>query len=356
MSLKRLLTICCIALSVNSLNAQQETFKEQLPENVILMIGDGMGIAQMYAAYTANGQYLNIFGMPVTGIMLTYSADEYTTDSAAGGTAFACGKKTNNGSLSVDTAGKPMQTIFEYAKEKHYSTGIAVTCAITHATPAAFYAHVGKRSEYETIASHFLNKTVDVAFGGGRKYFVKRKDKRNLIELLMKDGYFYSTNIDSVDISQQKVLCLATDGDLPKISEGRNDFLPLATQKSIELLKKNRFLLMVEGSQIDWGNHLNSINYVINETVDFDKAVKVALDFAKKDGKTLVIVTADHESGGLTLINGNFKKSTVDSNFSSLNHTAVPVMVFAYGPGAEMFTGCYQNTALFDKIKMLISK
>ena len=356
MSLKRLLTICCIALSVYGLNAQQETSTEQLPENVILMVGDGMGIAQLYATYTTNGQFLNIFGMPVTGIMLTNSADEYTTDSAAGATAFSCGQKTNNGSLAVDTAEKPLQTIFEYGKEQKYSTGIVVTCAITHATPAAFYAHVGKRSEYEAIAAYFLGKAVDVAFGGGRKHFTKRDDKRNLIEELKKEGYSYSTIPDSVDMTQSKVLCLAADGDLPKYENGRKDYLPTATQKSIELLKKNKFMLMVEGSQIDWGNHINSINYVTNELADFDRAVKVALDFAKKDGKTLVIVLADHESGGLTLLDGDFKKHTVNANFSTLNHSAVPVMVFSYGPGANKFTGCYQNTAIFEKIKSLISK
>jgi alkaline phosphatase len=352
----RIRVIACllIFLSFSAIsNAQEKELKHQKPKNVIIMVGDGMGIAQTYAAYTANNGFLNMFLLPFTGISLTYSYDNYITDSAAGATAFSCGQKTNNKSLGKDSTGKDIKNIFEIAKKNKLSTGFAVTCAITHATPAAFYAHNVDRNQYDTIALDFLSGSVDVAIGGGKRYFSERKDGQNLINKLKKSGYKFYENIDSINcVTDCKVLCLPASKDLPKMSGGRGDYLSKAVDKAIEVLSKDKegFIFMVEGSQIDWGNHINNIDYVTSETLDFDKAVGVALKFAKQDSNTLVIVTADHESGGLTITGGNLAKGTVFSDFSSINHTAIPVMVYSYGPGAELFTGVYQNTAIFYKM------
>jgi alkaline phosphatase len=334
-----------------------EKSKEKKPgkaKNIIIMIGDGMGIAQTYAAYTANHGFLNMFLFPFTGVSLTYSSDDYITDSAAGATAFSCGEKTNNGSLGKDSAGKVLTNIFEIAKKNKLSTGFVVTCAVTHATPAAFYAHNEDRNQYDTIALDFLNESVDVAIGGGKKHFSNRRDKRDLLAELKNKGYKFYDNIDSINCSKdEKVICLPVAKDLPKISNGRGDYLSDAVKKAIAVLDKDKdgYILMVEGSQIDWGNHANNIDYVTKETIDFDKTVGVALDYAKKDSNTLVIVLADHESGGLTITGGNITKGNFTPDFSTLGHTAIPVIVYSYGPGSDMFTGVYQNTAVFYKMK-----
>jgi alkaline phosphatase len=332
----------------------KETPVTKKTKNIIIMIGDGMGIAQTYASYTANNSFLNMFLFPFTGISMTSSSDNYITDSAAGATAMSCGYKTNNGSLGKDSTGKNLNNIFEIAKKNKLSTGFVVTCAITHATPAAFYAHNIDRNQYDSLAVDFLSGSVDVAIGGGKKYFAERKDKRNLINELKAKGYKFTENIDSINCTTDcQVLCLPTAKDLPKISAGRGKYLPNAVSKAIEILNKDKdgFILMVEGSQIDWGCHRNSINYVTEEVIDFDNAVGVALEFAKKDTNTLVIVTADHETGGLTLTGSYLKKIENKINFSTLDHTAVPVIVYAYGQGAGKFSGVYQNTALFYKME-----
>jgi alkaline phosphatase len=128
--------------------------------------------------------------------------------------------------------------------------------------------------------------------------------------------------------------------------------LPDASGKAIEILSMNKkgFFLMIEGSQIDWAGHTNSADTLIDETLDFDKTIGRVLDFAEKDGHTLVVITADHETGGVTIVDGDKKSRTVKLSFSTTDHTAVMVPVYAFGPGAEKFTGIYDNTELFYKI------
>ena len=206
-------------------------------KNIIIMIGDGMGIAQTYASYTANNSFLNMFLFPFTGISLTSSSDNYITDSAAGGTAMSCGKKTNNGALGKDSIGRNLKNIFEIAKENKLSTGFVVTCAVTHATPAAIYAHNTDRNQYDSLAVDFLSGSVDLAIGGGKKYFADRKDNRNLINELKAKGYKFSENIDSINCSTDcQVICLPVAKDMPKMSAGRGDYLPNAVSKAIEIL------------------------------------------------------------------------------------------------------------------------
>ncbi len=352
-------TIRFILISILSITSYTLWAQESTPEpvkNVIIMIGDGMGLAQTYAAYTVNKEKLNIFQFPVTGLLLTYSSDNYITDSAAGGTAFACGKKTKNGYLGKDETGKDIKNLFEIAKEKSLSTGLVVTCAITHATPAAFYAHVSGRNDYEKIAIDFTKSNIDVAIGGGKKYFQNRSDKKNLINDLQSNGYHVSYTIDQINQDATRNLCLLADEDLPTVSAGRGNVLAEATSKALQILSKNNqgFILMVEGSQIDWGGHANDIDYVVKETIDFDKAVGVALEFARENKNTLVLVIADHETGGLSITGGNITEGKIDTHFASNNHTALPVIVYAFGPSNYIFTGVYQNTDIFFKIKQLL--
>lgn len=326
------------------------------PKNIILMIGDGMGTAHLYAGLTANRGQLYIQNMKYMGLSKTHSSDKYVTDSAAGGTALSTGKKTNNGTIGMDKDGKSIPTFLEKAEAIGKATGLVSTSAITHATPASFVAHQPKRSMYEEIAADFMFADVDVIIGGGYSFFSKRTDKRDLFEELESKGYTTSRTIDQVrDFESGKLLVLTADEHNPAYNE-RGDMLPQATELAINVLQKNSkkgFFLMVEGSQIDWGAHQNDIKFVVEEMLDFDRAVGEALKFAEKDGETLVIVTADHETGGLTLIDGNESTGMVQASFSTGHHTGVGVPVFAYGCGAESFTGIYENTAIYHKMAKL---
>jgi len=328
------------------------------PGNVILFIGDGMGLSHVYAAYTRNKGHLNMMDCPYTGFSLTYSASGYITDSGAGATAISCGKKTYNGAIGVDADSLPCKTIVEYAEEAGMSTGLISTSAITHATPASFFAHQKNRSSYEAIAADFLKTDIDVIIGGGADNFSKRRDSNDLIGQLKDKGYeviLYPSSLESFDAD--KVAVFTAPQHSPKISEGRGSMLPDATEQAITLLSRNDkgFFLMVEGSQIDWGSHNNNIDYTVEELIDMDNAVGKALDFARQAGNTLVIVTADHETGGLVVTDGNMAKGTVSVKFTTLGHTGMMVPVFAYGPGAERFSGLYDNTAIFTKIMNLLN-
>jgi alkaline phosphatase len=312
-----------------------------------------MGIAQVYASMTVAKEKLHIEQMQIIGFSKTSSADNYITDSAAGGTAIACGKKTKNGFVGVDTAGRAIKSILEYAEDNRLSSGIVVTSSVTHATPASFIAHQPSRSMYEQIACDFLKTDIDVFIGGGKKNFIARKDSLNLIDSLLARNYQISYDIAAAAaITRGKLACFTAYSHNLTFAEGRGDLLVKATQTAIGLLKNNDkgFFLMVEGSMIDWGGHDNNINYVTSEMIDFDHAIGVALEFAKNDGNTLVIVTADHETGGLSVLGKNPATGEIEVNFSTTNHTGVMVPVYAFGPGAEKFAGIYENTAIFQKM------
>jgi alkaline phosphatase len=326
------------------------------PKNIILMIGDGMGVTQVYAALTARKGQLEMARCSHTGFSITHSADDYVTDSAAGGTAIATGEKTNNGYLSITPEGDTLKTILQFAEFYGLGTGLVATCKITHATPASFISHQISRGSYEEIALDFLKTDVDVFIGGGRDQFEKRKDGLNLSDLLRSKNYQVVYDLKGLaEISQGKVAGLIYDDHPPKYSEGRGDFLAIASKKAIELLASSEkgFFLMIEGSQIDWAGHDKDPDYLLNEMVDFDNVVGCVLDYAEQNGETLVIITSDHETGGYVIKQGNMVEGTVDGSFMQDDHTGVMVPVFAYGPGADRFTGIMENTSLFDKMMNL---
>ncbi|MDG1174218.1 MAG: alkaline phosphatase [Flavobacteriales bacterium] len=335
----------------------------KLPKNIILMIGDGMGISQITAGMYANGNKLNLERCKVIGLIKTNSEDDLITDSAAGATAFATGKKTKNGKISQSMKDSiNYKTFIEYAEENNKATGIVVTSTVTHATPACFYAHFPRRYEAnEPISAQFINSGVDVLIGGGEKYFEKRSDGRNLYEELKSKNY---TVLDTLteDFSTEgisKMIYLYSPTQPGKLvfekgdnAPSRGPILPLATEKALEVLKKdtNGFFMMVEGSQIDWGGHNNDSPYIIREMIDFDNAIQKVLDFADQDGETLVIITADHETGGYAIIGGDLDGTNLVGGFSTLKHSAAMIPVFAYGQGAENFVGIYDNTQIFYKM------
>lgn len=333
-----------------------QTFKAKKPKNVIMLIGDGMGVAHVFAGLTANGGHLFLENFKQVGFSKTQSSNNYITDSAAGGTALSSGYKTYNGAIGVNPDTIPQKTVLEMAEAKGLATGLVSTSAITHATPASYIAHQGSRGSYEDIAADFLKTDINVFIGGGYKHFAERKDKRDLTKELQAKGYQVLRNMDDIYKVKSGKLAGLTADEHNDVYPKRKMDLPLSTQTALNILAQNKkgFFIMIEGSQIDWGAHQNNTVYVVNEMLDFDRTVGKALEFASKDGETLIIVTADHETGGMALMDGNMKTGMVRAAFSSPEHTAVMVPVFAYGPGAEQFSGIQENIDIPKKIMNLL--
>jgi len=319
-------------------------------KNIILMIGDGMGLSQITAARTVNNDNLNIFRCQYVGIQSTHSADKYVTDSGASATAMSTGEKVNFYSVGVDVNNEPLATILETAESLSLSTALITTSSIVHATPASFFAHQPDRFAYENIALELIGKNVDFFLGGGRKYFDQRSDGLNLVDSLLDNNYQVVENLSQIS-GDKKVAAFIADEHPPSYQNGRGDVLSNAVEVCLGRIKNNQkgFFLMVEGAQIDWAGEEMDQEYLIAEMLDFDRAVGKAIDFAEADGNTLVIITGDHETGGYALMNGNVTENTVEGEFLTWHHTGTMVPLFAYGPGSENFAGVYENTAIYFK-------
>jgi len=330
----------------------KQDFKAKKPKNVIMMIGDGMGVSEVFAGLTANGGHLFLDNFKQVGFSKTQSSDNYITDSAAGGTALSAGIKTYNGAIGVNPDTVAVKTILEMAEEHGLATGLVSTSAITHATPASYIAHQGSRGSYEDIAADFLKTDIDVFIGGGYKHFAVRADKRDLTKELQAKGYQVIRNMDEIYQVKEGKLAGLTADEHNNPAGKRLMSLPRSTETALNILDQNKkgFFIMIEGSQIDWGGHANNTIYIVKEMLDFDQTIGKALEFAANDGETLIIVTADHETGGLALAGGDMKSGVVKGAFTSGDHTAVMVPVFSYGPGSENFTGIMENTDIAKKI------
>ena len=330
------------------------------PKNVILLIGDGMGLPQITGAMYMNNNKTVFERFKNIGFHKSHSSDNLVTDSAAGATAFASGVKSYNGAIGVNAQKQSVPTLLEMAEEKGLATGMVATSSITHATPASFIAHVSGRENKEAIALAFLDTPIDIFIGGGKDAFSRRGDQRDLVAELEAKGYeisdFFSTDINQLKINTDKnVGYFTANGEPLPVREGR-DYFPAATDKALDFLKDrspNGFFLMIEGSQIDWGGHSNDGNYVVTEVIEFEKIIAQALDFAQRDGNTLVVVTADHETGGFA-VNPGSKLGHIEVAFTTKSHTALMIPVFAQGPGEELFRGIYENTEIHFKIKNLL--
>lgn len=332
--------------------------REEKVTNVIYMIGDGMGVAHISAAQIAKDyKPLNMERADYVGLCKTNSANSRVTDSAAAGTALATGHKTNNGMIGMTPDSVAHPSIRERAELAGMPTGIVVTYPVTNATPATFVGHVPNRHWEDDIATYYISNEVDVIIGGGSKRFDQRGDGRNLLDTLSARGYVVAKELAEIEaVESGKVVVLPTEDSTPSYLHGRGDFLPNATAKALEILSNNAresgsgFFLMVEGSQIDGKAHGHDLEGMLAEIYDFDAAVKVAFDYADEHPGTLVVVTADHETGGLTIVNGNRKFDIhdleVDFAWTTGGHTGGMVPIFAYGTGAENFSGVLDNTDL----------
>ncbi|MCB0667758.1 MAG: alkaline phosphatase [Saprospiraceae bacterium] len=321
------------------------------------MIGDGMGLSQISGALYSSRRGLELERFQVIGLQKTSCKDNLVTDSAAAAAAMARGIKAEKNTFGTDDKAKAPLSVLEEMKKRGWSAGIVVTSSLTHATPAAFVTYQHQRSMYEEIAKDFLNIDVDFMVGGGKEYFDRRSnDERNLIEELKQKDAIVKSYLDGdimdLNISPQKrFIYFSADGEPLSRSAGRTYFLPACERGIIFLERRSEkgFFFLVEGSQIDWGGHANVDEMVVDETIEFDEVVGKMLDFAEKDGETLVIVTADHETGGFSITGENDKGKPI-VEFISKDHTATMIPVFAYGPGSEKFAGIYENTKIHDKI------
>ena len=213
---------------------------------------------------------------------------------------------------------------------------------------------LGREPTPEEIALEISNKEkLNVLFGGGKKYFTERKDSLDLLSKMWENGWNIYDSLPQIEDNNARTMVLACRKHMVKAPE-RGDFLPKATAKALEMLDNEKgFFLMVEGSQIDFACHDNDSATLVNEMIDFDKTINVVLDFAEKDQNTLVVVTADHETGGLSIVDPKGKYTRTDFKWSTGSHSAVFVPVFAYGPGAENFSGIMDNTDIIKKIMEL---
>lgn len=339
------------------------------PQNIIFFIGDGMGLATVTAAKIEAGN-LAMEKLPHTGFVITFSKNNnLITDSAAAATALATGVKTDNGFISttaefnngtseIDT----LKTVLEWAEEKGLSTGLVVTSSITHATPACFASHVSSRKLETEIARQLSNEEIEVLFGGGLQFFLKaseklsvRKDNLDLLQIFKSKGYRVIKSYEEfAKLNPQiteRVLGLFSPEGMPDIPE-RSPSLVEMTEKALQILQKNEkgFFLMVEGSQIDWKAHANNAHGVIDETLEFDRAIDAGIKFAESHPQTLIVVTADHETGGIALLHSGSNGLKVDLYFTTNHHTGVMVPIFAKGPGAEAFHGIMDNTFIGQKL------
>lgn len=308
-------------------------------KNVIFMIGDGMGSEQLWAGRIVNKGPLNIEQLPVTGFSRTPSFSHMVTDSAAGGTALACGQKTINGHIGQDPQGNKLTSLLRLAEAKGMPTGLVVTKDITDATPAAFYAHVDDRRKAGAIASYLPESGAEFVRGGGSSHFTPEQ-----LESMRAKG---------MDIELAAAVHMAP-------ASQRGDVLPQDVARALEVLGAQSgdkgFFLMVEGSQIDVACHANNLRETICEMLDFDKAVGCVMQWMQAHPDTLLVITADHQTGGLSLLGGDMEQGTVRGVYTTGSHNGIAVPVYAAGPGSSVFSGVHENTEIYSLIKAAMGK
>lgn len=326
------------------------------PKNIILLIGDGFGPSGVTASVVGM-ENTPFYRFNTTGLSITRTADSIITDSGAGVTAISTGYRTNRLHLGVNTEQEPVQNIFEIVKTLGYSTGVVSTCSVTDATPSGFVAHLPSRFMFNEVINSYVKSDIDLVIGGGRKLFSEFTDTNGLsinrVDEIKQNGYDYydSWKELSSTLPTNKFYSFLGDNSIP-LAGDRNYTLGDLTDIAIEFLSKNQsgFFLMVEGSQIDDVAHENWSDKYLDEIRDFNHAVNVALDFAEKDGNTLVIVTADHETGGAAITGGNVDRHEIIIDWVSHRHTGSMVNIFSFGPGEKEFTGILENYEIGRKM------
>ncbi len=333
------------------------------PKNIVLMVGDGFGLPQValmeYRLKSGEPFYLDSF--PVVGLQKTHSHTHVITDSGASATAMSTGYKTYNNAIGVGPDTLPRENLYELAQKKGIHTGVVVTSSVINATPAGFVCHATFRGFSEEIALDYLDHDIDVIIGGGKDYFDNRyTDDRDLIKEMEAKGYavdtYYGKHIENKfeGVEREKLLIFTSKRDPVQRNQGR-EYFPFAVDATLKFLGKKDagFFVMAEASQIDFAGHRTNGEYLIYELLDFHEAIRKAYEFAKANEETLVLVTGDHECGGMYFESGRPNQKPI-FRFERNKHTAQLVPVFAFGPGAESFQGVYENTEIFFRIKELL--
>lgn len=332
--------------------------------NVIYLIGDGMGLAHVAMLQIEGGYAPTAFDRAQhVALVTTRSANNRVTDSAAAGTALATGAKTVNSRLGLDPEGEQLVSMMTRAGRSGLATGIVVTSSLLHATPAAFYAHVPKRYDYGAIVEDLLESDIDLLWGGGAQQLAEESPEGgSWSEAFRRRGYrVAATQEEAEAVDSGRLLAALAPDHLPHAAE-RGDCLPRAVNRALEVLSADAgdkgFLLMVEGSQIDMAAHAHDAQWLLDELRDFERAVAVAMDFADRTPGTLVVVVADHETGGLTIpaLDKDFTKAEngLHYDFGSQGHTAIPVPAYLYGAGSDRFGAVIDNTQLAQGIMSLL--
>ncbi|HKJ28206.1 MAG TPA: alkaline phosphatase [Anaerolineales bacterium] len=359
------------------------TFVSGTP-GIILFIGDGMGPDQrMAATWSVYGQggTLVMDGLPISGQATNASANQLITDSAAAATAMSTGVQTNNGVIGLDPLGNSLTTILEHAQAKGWATGLVTTVPLSHATPAAFAAHVPSRTDMVAIAQQMMDHKVNVLLGGGEDYFYSTStegcypgmgyQENNLVQEAVDFGYSYvctSEQLAALDLTGMEYLLGLFDAE--GMQRPIQPDLAEMTSAAMEVLSQDPdgFFLMVEAGQIDWAGHNNVASDAITSTVGLDAAVTLAESFLQQNPNTLLIVAADHETGGMSLNLDGVGSAGIDGPFdmpdgtnfwvdwSTTGHTDTPVPVTAFGRYADLLAGEYHLTHLFDTMNLFFSR
>ena len=336
-------------------DAPSET--NNVPRSIIFIIADGTGIGQYSLSYYANGPFAPARFEHI-GLVATHpnhgecaTTCKRVTDSAASGTALSAGIKTYNGAIGVDRDTLAIKTMLEWAEEKGMSTGLVATSTVTHATPASFAAHVDSRRKEKEIAMQFAESEVDVILGGGKKFWPD-----SLIAAYESRGGQFIDNIDAPLKPNKRLLGLFADNALPPVHEGRNPSTTDMTRLALSKLEQNPngYFVMIEESQVDWGGHSNSAEYIKGEMASLNELVDFALDYQIEHPDVLVVLTADHECGGVAVHDA--KDSDLKIRFTSDYHSANFVPIWATGPGSEVFDAFMDNTEIGQQLISYIKK
>lgn len=331
---------------------------DKAPVNVILMIGDGMGLAHLATGMFANGGELTITNLKTCGWVRTSPAGKFTTDSAASGTAYATGRKTHTSAIGVDENDRPIENLPEKLVREGIVSGLVTTDNLDGATPAAFFAHQTDRHLSAEIWADLPGSKLSFFAAGSAEAF--EEQSYETVDAVRKKFTVVSDLAEPRAAKARRLGYLPPKARTASVNKDRGDFLPATTAFAMQFLaskaaKGKGFFLMVEGARIDKSAHDNDYPAVVREVLDFDKAVEAAVRFAEQDGRTLVIVTADHETGALSIRDGNPAEGRMKGVFVSRGHTSIPVPLFAYGPCSQEFTGVQENSDVGRKIARLLT-
>ena len=348
-----------VIITLSIIFAAAFSAKAQEVKNIIYLIGDGMGLTSVSMMLIENNYERTIFDQADNiALQKSYSLDNRVTDSAASGTALATGHKTNNTMLGQLPDGTNLESLMDIASAKGKATGLVVTTYIQHATPGAFFAHVPSRNHYTTISEQLLVSDIDIAIGGGMAFYEERYGNRdNALEAIAASGFTLKESLES-EVTGERVLALLAPYEI----ENRAGYLAKATAEAIDHLDncEEGFVLMVEGSIIDGMGHANDAKAQQQEMRDFMGAIEVAVEYAKAHPETLVVVTADHGTGGLTIISGNadftLSEQGVEYHWATKGHSGELVPIYLYGAGAELINGIMENADLGQRLKDIIAR